>query len=42
MTGSDLISALSDKENLKDKDAAAVVNLIFDGFIDTLRKGGWD
>lgn len=40
MTKSDLIDALSTKENLTHKDASEIVNLIFDGFTDTLKKGG--
>jgi integration host factor subunit beta len=40
MTKSDLIMALAKKENLPDKKAAEAVNLIFRGFIDTLRHGG--
>ena len=40
MNKSDLITALSTKENLTDKNASEVVNLIFDGFTDTLKKVG--
>jgi len=40
MNKSDLISALSLKENLSEKNAFEIVNLIFDGFTDTLKKGG--
>lgn len=40
MNKSDLISALTKKEKLTEKDAAEIVNLIFDGFTDTLMKGG--
>ena len=40
MNKSDLITALSTKENLTDKHASEVVNLIFDGFTDTLKKVG--
>lgn len=40
MTKSDLITALSIKEDLTEKGATAIVNLIFDGFIDTLKNGG--
>ena len=40
MTKSDLIKALSTKENLPDKNAFEIVNIIFDGFTDTLKKGG--
>lgn len=40
MTKSDLISALSAKENLPHNKAAEIINLIFSGFNDTLKKGG--
>jgi len=40
MNKSDLITALSKKENLTEKDAMKVINLIFDGFTDALKKGG--
>lgn len=40
MNKSDLISALSNKENLTEKDAAKVINLVFDGFTDALKNGG--
>jgi len=40
MTKSDMIDALSAKENLTQKNASDIVNLIFDGFTDTLKKGG--
>jgi len=40
MNKSDLIDALSLKENLTEKNAFEIVNLIFDGFTDTLKKGG--
>lgn len=40
MNKSDLITALSLKENLSDKNATEILNLIFDGFTDTLKKGG--
>ena len=39
MTKSDLINALSTKENLSPQIAFKIVNLIFDGFTDTLKKG---
>lgn len=39
MNKSDLIAALSLKENLSEKNASEIVNLIFDGFTDTLKKG---
>lgn len=40
MNKADLIKALAKKEGLKDKEAYTIVNLIFDSFTDTLRKGG--
>jgi integration host factor subunit beta len=40
MNKSDLISALSVKENMIDKNASKIVNMIFDGFTDILKKGG--
>jgi integration host factor subunit beta len=40
MNKSDLIAALSLKESLTEKNATDIINLIFDGFIDTLKKGG--
>jgi len=40
MTKSDLINALSTKENLTEKNASETVNMIFDGFKDTLRNAG--
>jgi len=40
MNKSDLIYALSTKENLTYKNAFEIVNLIFDGFTDTLKNGG--
>ena len=40
MTKSDLIDALSTKKNLTEKNASEIVNLIMDGFTDTLKKGG--
>jgi integration host factor subunit beta len=36
----DLITALSTKENLTHGNAFQIVNLVFDGFTDTLKKGG--
>jgi integration host factor subunit beta len=39
MNKADLIEELSKKENLTDKKAGEIVNLIFDGFIETLKKG---
>jgi integration host factor subunit beta len=40
MNKSDLIDALSAKENLTEKNASEIINLVFDGFTDTLKKGG--
>lgn len=40
MTKSDLINTLSEKENLTIQNASEIVNLVFDGFTDTLKKGG--
>jgi integration host factor subunit beta len=40
MTKSDLISVLSTKEDLTEKNSMEIVNMIFDGFTDTLKKGG--
>jgi integration host factor subunit beta len=40
MTKSDLIDALSLKENLNEKNASEIVNMIFDGFTDALKNGG--
>ena len=39
MNKSDLIAALAAKENLTDKQATEIINLIFTGFTDTLKKG---
>jgi integration host factor subunit beta len=40
MKKSDLISSLSTKENLTEKNAIEIVNLIFHGFTDALKNGG--
>ncbi len=40
MNKSELIEALSKKENLTEKKASDVVNLIFNGFADELKTGG--
>jgi integration host factor subunit beta len=40
MNKSDLIDAISLKENLTDKNASDIVNLIFDGFTGALKNGG--
>jgi integration host factor subunit beta len=39
MNKSDLIAALTAKENLTDKQATEIINLIFTGFTDTLKNG---
>jgi integration host factor subunit beta len=40
MNKSDLIAALAEKERLQNKEAADIVNRIFAGFTDTLKKVG--
>jgi integration host factor subunit beta len=40
MNKSDLIAALVKKENMTEKMAADIVNLIFDGFTDEMKQGG--
>ena len=40
MNKSELIEALSNKENLTEKKAIDVINLIFKGFVDELKNGG--
>ena len=40
MNKTDLIGELGEKENLTGKDSGAIINLIFDGFTETLKKGG--
>jgi len=40
MNKTDLIEALAVKEGLQEKEAYTIINLIFDGFTDTLKKGG--
>ena len=40
MNKSDLIDALAKEARLQNKEASEVVNMIFDGFTDTLKKGG--
>lgn len=40
MNKSGLIDALSAKENLTEKNSSEIVNMVFDGFTDTLKKGG--
>jgi integration host factor subunit beta len=39
MNKSDLIAALADKENLTEKQATDIINLIFAGFTNALKKG---
>ena len=39
MNKSDLIKALAVKENLTEKKATDIINLIFNGFMDTLKNG---
>ena len=39
MAKTDLIATLADKENLTVKQATDIINLIFDGFTDSLKKG---
>ena len=39
MNKSDLIAALAVKENLTEKQTTDIINLIFNGFTDTLKKG---
>ena len=38
MNKTDLIAALAEKENLTEKQATEFINLIFNGFTDTLKK----
>ena len=40
MKKSDLILALSEREGLREPEAFEIVNLVFSGFTDALRKGG--
>jgi len=40
MNKSDLIAALWEKEKLTGKASTEIINLIFDGFINTLKNGG--
>ena len=39
MNKADLIEALAVKEGLKEEEAYAIINLILDGFTDTLKNG---
>jgi integration host factor subunit beta len=40
MNKPDLIDALATQENLTRKNASEIVNLVFDSFTDSLKKGG--
>jgi integration host factor subunit beta len=40
MNKSDLITALTAKNNLTEKQATEIINLIFDGFTNTMKKEG--
>lgn len=40
MNRSDLISKLAEKHNLTEKNATQIVDLVFDGFTDTLKNDG--
>jgi integration host factor subunit beta len=40
MNKSDLINVLAEKEGLQHKEAFDIVNMIFDGFTNTLKKDG--
>jgi integration host factor subunit beta len=40
MKKSDVILALSEKEDLREQEAFEIVNMVFSGFTETLRKGG--
>jgi integration host factor subunit beta len=40
MKKSDVILALSEKEGLREQEAFEIVNMVFSGFTETLRKGG--
>jgi integration host factor subunit beta len=40
MTKSDLIKALAEKNNLRKEHAADIVDLVFNGFKETLKNGG--
>jgi len=40
MNRSDLIEALAKRENLKDKEALEIVNIVFKGFTNALKGGG--
>ena len=40
MKKSDVILALSEKEDLREQEAFQIVNMVFSGFTETLRQGG--
>jgi integration host factor subunit beta len=40
MNKSDLILKLAEKHNLTDKNTTDIIDLVFDGFTDTLKNGG--
>jgi integration host factor subunit beta len=40
MNKSDLVTALAKKENLTEKESQTIIDLVFDGFTETLKKGG--
>ena len=40
MNKSDLILKLAEKHNLTEKNATQIVDIVFDGFTDTLKNGG--
>ena len=40
MNKSNLIKTLAEKNGLKDKEAADIVNLVFEGFTNVLKEGG--
>jgi len=40
MKKSDLVAALAKKENLTEKQSQAIIDLVFDGFTETMKQGG--
>lgn len=40
MNKSDLVAALAKKENLTEKQSQAIIDLVFDGFTETMKQGG--
>jgi integration host factor subunit beta len=40
MNKSELVAALAKKESLTEKESQAIIDLVFDGFTETLKKGG--